>query len=91
MSPALARSIYEEGGKLDKRDKKLAINTVRAILRGMPAVGEKGFIFATARITHVNIFHIKIAKLKVQGRIISLYSSVKTKLSFNDGKRHISI
>lgn len=45
MSPALARSIYEEGGKLDKRDKKLAINTVRAILQGMPAVGENGFIF----------------------------------------------
>ncbi|KAK9308467.1 hypothetical protein QLX08_001622 [Tetragonisca angustula] len=41
MSPALARSIYEEGGKLDKRDKKLAINTVRAILRGMPAVDLK--------------------------------------------------
>ncbi|CAD1471837.1 unnamed protein product, partial [Heterotrigona itama] len=40
-STSLARSIYEEGGKLDKRDKKLAINTVRAILRGMPAVDLK--------------------------------------------------
>ncbi|EFN65174.1 Retinaldehyde-binding protein 1-like protein 1 [Camponotus floridanus] len=37
-SVALARSIYEEGGKFDKRDKKLAIKTVRAILRQMPDV-----------------------------------------------------
>ena len=76
MSPALARSIYEEGGKLDKRDKKLAINTVRAILRGMPAVGEKGFPFLQPEIStginlcHLNIFRIK--KSKVQGQMISL-------------------
>lgn len=38
-SVALARSIYEEGGRFDKRDKKLAIKTVRAILRQMPDVG----------------------------------------------------
>lgn len=37
-SVALARSIYEEGGRFDKRDKKLAIKTVRAILRQMPDV-----------------------------------------------------
>lgn len=37
---ALARSIYEERGKLDKRDKQLAINIVRAILRHRPDVGE---------------------------------------------------
>ncbi|XP_020283875.1 clavesin-2-like [Pseudomyrmex gracilis] len=35
---ALARSIYEERGKLDKRDKQLAINIVRAILRHRPDV-----------------------------------------------------
>lgn len=38
-SVALARSIYEEGGRFDKRDKKLAIKTVRAVLRQMPDVG----------------------------------------------------
>lgn len=37
-SVALARSIYEEGGRFDKRDKKLAIKTVRAVLRQMPDV-----------------------------------------------------
>ncbi|XP_029176384.1 clavesin-2-like [Nylanderia fulva] len=37
-SVALARSIYEEGGRFDKRDKKLAIKTVRAILRQMPDI-----------------------------------------------------
>jgi hypothetical protein len=40
-STALVRSIYEEGGRFDKRDKKLAIKTVRAILREMPDVGKK--------------------------------------------------
>ncbi|XP_012235143.1 clavesin-2-like isoform X1 [Linepithema humile] len=40
-STALARSIYEEGGRFDKRDKKLAIKTVRAILREMPNVDLK--------------------------------------------------
>lgn len=44
VSPALARSIYEEETRFDKRDKKLAIKTVRAILREMPDVGKKGFI-----------------------------------------------
>lgn len=38
VSPALARSIYEEEARFDKRDKKLAIKTVRAILREMPDV-----------------------------------------------------
>lgn len=38
-SPALALSIYEAEGKLEMKDKKLAIKTVRAILRGMPSVG----------------------------------------------------
>jgi len=37
---SLAHSIYEEGGRFDKRDKKLAIKTVRAILRQMPDVGK---------------------------------------------------
>lgn len=37
---SLARSIYEEGGRFDKRDKKLAIKTVRSILRQMPDVGK---------------------------------------------------
>lgn len=40
MSSALARSIYEEEARFDKRDKKLAIKTVRAILREMPDVGK---------------------------------------------------
>ncbi|XP_011868779.1 PREDICTED: clavesin-2-like [Vollenhovia emeryi] len=35
---SLAFSIYEEGGRFDKRDKKLAIKTVRSILRQMPDV-----------------------------------------------------
>ncbi|XP_025073652.1 clavesin-2-like, partial [Pogonomyrmex barbatus] len=35
---SLARSIYEDGGRFDKRDKKLAIKTVRSILRQMPDV-----------------------------------------------------
>ncbi|XP_018404939.1 PREDICTED: clavesin-2-like [Cyphomyrmex costatus] len=35
---SLVRSIYEEGGRFDKRDKKLAIKTVRSILRQMPNV-----------------------------------------------------
>lgn len=39
-STALARSIYEEESRFDKRDKKLAIKTVRAILREMPDVGK---------------------------------------------------
>lgn len=39
-STALARSIYEEEARFDKRDKKLAIKTVRAILREMPDVGK---------------------------------------------------
>lgn len=43
MSPALARSIYEEEARFEKRDKKLAIKTVRAILREMPDVGKKQF------------------------------------------------
>ncbi|XP_017877527.1 clavesin-2-like [Ceratina calcarata] len=38
VSSALARSIYEEEARFDKRDKKLAIKTVRAILREMPDV-----------------------------------------------------
>lgn len=37
---ALARSIYSEEAKFDVRDRKLAIKTVRAILREMPGVGE---------------------------------------------------
>jgi len=37
---SLVRSIYEEGGRFDKRDKKLAIKTVRSILRQMPDVGK---------------------------------------------------
>ncbi|XP_043274935.1 clavesin-2-like [Venturia canescens] len=37
-SPALARSIYDGEAKLDVKDRKLAIKTVRAILRGMPDV-----------------------------------------------------
>ncbi|XP_006616298.1 clavesin-2-like [Apis dorsata] len=41
MSSALARSIYEEEARFDKRDKKLAIKTVRAILREMPDVDLK--------------------------------------------------
>ncbi|XP_050472252.1 clavesin-2-like [Bombus huntii] len=41
MSPALARSIYEEEARFDKCDKKLAIKTVRAILREMPDVDLK--------------------------------------------------
>ncbi|XP_076755245.1 clavesin-2 isoform X2 [Xylocopa sonorina] len=41
VSSALARSIYEEEAKFDKRDKKLAIKTVRAILREMPDVDLK--------------------------------------------------
>nr|XP_033341864.1 clavesin-2-like [Megalopta genalis]XP_033341872.1 clavesin-2-like [Megalopta genalis] len=40
-SAALARSIYEEEARFDKRDKKLAIKTVRAILREMPDVDMK--------------------------------------------------
>lgn len=40
-SSALARSIYQEDAKFDKRDKKLAIKTVRAILREMPDVDLK--------------------------------------------------
>ncbi|KAG7209535.1 hypothetical protein KM043_015616 [Ampulex compressa] len=40
-STALARSIYEEEGRFDKRDKKLAITTVRAILREMPDIDLK--------------------------------------------------
>ncbi|XP_054007171.1 clavesin-2-like [Hylaeus anthracinus] len=40
-STAFARSIYEEEGRFDKRDKKLAIKTVRAILREMPDVDLK--------------------------------------------------
>lgn len=40
-SSALARSIYQEGHKFDKRDKKLAIKAVRAILREMPDVDLK--------------------------------------------------
>ncbi|KAK0094411.1 hypothetical protein PV326_010947 [Microctonus aethiopoides] len=40
-SPALALSIYEAEGKLEMKDKKLAIKTVRAILRGMPSVDLK--------------------------------------------------
>lgn len=43
-STALARNIYEEEPRFDKRDKKLAIKTVRAILRGMPDVGKIRFI-----------------------------------------------
>lgn len=37
-SSGLVRSIYEEGGRFDKRDKKLAIKIVRSILRQMPDV-----------------------------------------------------
>ncbi|KZC04566.1 PREDICTED: clavesin-2-like [Dufourea novaeangliae] len=40
-STALARSIYEEEARFDKRDKKLAIKTVRAILREIPDVDLK--------------------------------------------------
>ncbi|XP_029033102.1 clavesin-2-like [Osmia bicornis bicornis] len=41
VNSALARSIYEAEAKFDKRDKKLAIKTVRAILREMPDVDLK--------------------------------------------------
>ncbi|KAI4478647.1 hypothetical protein M0804_011675 [Polistes exclamans] len=37
-STTLSRSIYQEDVRLDKRDKKLAIKSVRAILREMPDV-----------------------------------------------------
>ncbi|KAL2732004.1 clavesin-2-like [Vespula squamosa] len=40
-STALSRSIYQEDARLDKRDKKLAIKSVRAILREMPDVDLK--------------------------------------------------
>ncbi|XP_015113828.1 clavesin-2 [Diachasma alloeum] len=40
-STALARSIYQEEARLDLKDKKLAIKTVRAILREMPGVDLK--------------------------------------------------
>ena len=39
-SIALARSIYNEQSKMDNVDKKLAVKTVRAILRNMPGIGE---------------------------------------------------
>lgn len=37
-STALARSLYDEQARINKSDKKLAIKTVRAILRDMPGV-----------------------------------------------------
>ncbi|XP_043471780.1 clavesin-2-like [Leptopilina heterotoma] len=37
-STALARSLYDEQSRINKGDKKLAIKTVRAILRDMPGV-----------------------------------------------------
>ncbi|XP_015173740.1 PREDICTED: clavesin-2-like [Polistes dominula] len=40
-STTLSRSIYQEDVRLDKRDKKLAIKSVRAILREMPDVDLK--------------------------------------------------
>ncbi|CAK9809433.1 clvs2 [Anthophora plagiata] len=41
INSALARSIYDDEARFDKRDKKLAIKTVRAILREMPDVDLK--------------------------------------------------
>lgn len=40
---ALARSIYDENARFDKRDKALAVKTVRAILKDAPDVGERAF------------------------------------------------
>lgn len=55
----LARSIYLETAKLETKDKKLAVRTVRAILRGMPNIGKhtqlrksvKFYIFLRVEIT----------------------------------------
>ncbi|XP_034949975.1 clavesin-2-like [Chelonus insularis] len=41
VSPELARRIYEDETRLEIKDKKLAIKTVRAVLRGMPEVDLK--------------------------------------------------
>lgn len=57
-STALARSIYEEEARFDKRDKKLAIKTVRAILREMPDVGKKGFI-SDVWVTKTVVFYLR--------------------------------
>lgn len=37
---ALARSLYLDEHRIDPKDKKLAVKTVRAILTGMPNVGK---------------------------------------------------
>jgi len=55
-SSALARSIYEEDNRFDKRDKKLAIKTVRAILREMPDVGKYTRVRARTRSHTKEIF-----------------------------------
>lgn len=56
---ALARSIYQEQSRFNIRDKKLAIKTVRAILRDMPGVGElnKEFI--------INVFTFFSAQARI--------------------------
>lgn len=40
---ALARSLYQEESRIDPKDKKLAVKTVRAILTDMPNVGKYQF------------------------------------------------
>lgn len=42
---ALARSIYQDEARFNIRDRKLAIKTVRAILRDMPGVGELYWLY----------------------------------------------
>lgn len=71
-STALTRSIYDEGGKLDKRDKKLAIKTVRAILREMPDVGKK--LHTQDAFTNVNLsFSTNIREAtKISQRTVSI-------------------
>lgn len=41
LSIELARNIYPDVSKMKTKDKKLAVKTVRAILRSMPNVGKK--------------------------------------------------
>lgn len=57
VSTVLARSIYEEEARFDKGDKKLAIRTVRAILREMPDVGKINVKYAQRAITRTNLSH----------------------------------
>lgn len=78
---ALARSIYEERGKLDKRDKQLAINIVRAILRHRPDVGETEIhIYSLIKIyllsDHLSLNYLKIY-LKKMSVFINSVNSIK--------------